>query len=200
MTTYKNTSGNYTITIADGTGNMTVNGNLNVAGNVTYIDVTELIIQDPFITLNASNSNVYLSNSGVLTHITSSLYAGIRYNTTSTYWELSNNTTNGTDGTWTVIAAGNALAAGSNTQIQFNDNNNFGANVNLTFDQSSSKLFLQGQLALGNIGTTPLAVSNATVMYSNTVGDGGTGVYVRSSSVNSELVSNYKAIVYGIIF
>jgi hypothetical protein len=200
MTTYKNTSGNYTITIADGTGNMTVNGNLNVAGNVTYIDVSELIIQDPFITLNASNSNVYLSNSGVLTHITSSLYAGIRYNTTSTYWELSNNTTNGTDGTWNIIASGNVNAAGSNTQVQFNDNNNFGASANLAFDKSNSKLFLQGHLALGNIGATPLTVANATVLYSNTVGAGGTGVYVKSSSVDNELVSNYKAIVYGIIF
>lgn len=200
MTTYKNTSGDYTITIADGTGNMTVNGNLNVAGNVTYIDVTDLVIQDPFIVLNASNSNVYLSNSGVLTHTTSSIYAGIRYNATSTYWEVSNNTTNGIDGTWTNIATGNAGVAGSNTQIQFNDSMNFGASANLTFDKSNSKLFLQGHLALGNIGSTPLTVANATVLYSNTVGDGGTGVYVKSSTVNNELVSNYKAIVYGIIF
>jgi hypothetical protein len=200
MTTYKNTSGNYTITIADGLGNMTVNGNLNVAGNVTYIDVSELIIQDPFIVLNASNSNVYLSNSGVLTHTTSSIYAGIRYNATSTQWEISNNTTTGVDGTWTNIATGNAGVAGSNTQIQFNDSSNFGASANLTFDKSNSQLFLQGHLGLGNIGATPLSVANATVMYSNTVGDGGTGVYVKSSAVDSELVSNYKAIVYGIIF
>ena len=33
-----------------------------------------------------------------------------------------------------------------------------------------------------------------------TVGGGGTGVYVKSSSVNDELVSKTKAIVYGIIF
>lgn len=200
VTTYKNTSGDYTITIAEGLGNMTVNGNLNVAGNVTYIDVSELIIQDPFIVLNASNSNTYLSNSGVLTHVTSSSYAGIRYNTTSVQWEVSNNTTNGTDGVWTNLATGNLNAAGSNTQIQFNDNPYFGASANLTFDKSDSKLFLQGHLALGNIGSTPLTVANATVLYSNTVGAGGTGVYVNSSTVNSELVSNYKAIVYGIIF
>lgn len=101
---------------------------------------------------------------------------------------------------WTNIVTGNAGVAGSNTQIQFNDNLNFGASPNFTFDKSNSQLFLQGHLALGNIGSTPLAVANSTILYSNTVGDGGTGVYVKSSSVNNELVSNYKAIVYGIIF
>lgn len=201
VSTYKNTSGDYTITIADGLGNMTVNGNLTVAGNVTYIDVSELIIQDPFIVLNASNSNVYLSNSGVLTHTTSTSYAGIRYNKTAGQWQVATNSSaDGITGDWTNIATGNAGVAGSNTQIQFNNDMNFGASANLAFDKSNSKLFLQGHLALGNIGSAPLSVANATVMYSNTVGAGGTGVYVKSTSVDNELVSNYKAIVYGIIF
>lgn len=200
MTTYKNTSGDYTITIADGTGNMTVNGNLTVAGNVTYIDVTDLVIQDPFIVLNASNSNVYLSNSGVLTHTTYSTYAGIRYNATSTQWEVSNNTTNGTDGSWTTLSTGNASVAGSNTQVQFNDSNNFGASANLIFDKLDSKLLLQGHQVLGNIGSTPIYTGNGVALYNNTLGAGGTGVFVINSSVNDELVSKTKAIIYSLIF
>ena len=201
MTTYKNTSGDYTITIADGTGNMTVNGNLTVAGNVTYIDVTDLVIQDPFIVLNASNSNVYLSNSGVLTHTTSSIYAGIRYNATSTQWELSNNTTNGTDGTWSTISTGNgsAFVAGTDTQIQFNQANNFGASANFTYDYANNKLTVQGHQVFSNTAT-PANVANSVAVYSNVVGAGGTGLYFTSSAANDELVSKSKAIVFSIIF
>ena len=55
-------------------------------------------------------------------------------------------------------------------------------------------------MAYGNIGSTPLAVSNSVVVYNKAVGSGGTGLYVVSSSVNDELVSKSKAIVFGIIF
>lgn len=202
VTTYKNTSGDYTITVAEGTGNMTVNGNLNVAGNVTYIDVTDLVIQDPFIVLNASNSNVYLSNSGVLTHTSNSTYAGIRYNATSTNWEISSSTTNGTDGSWVNLATGNGAAfiAGTDTEIQYNESNNFGASANFTYDYTNNKLTVQGHQVLGNIGTTPVYVGNGVALYNNTQGAGGTGVFVINSSVNDELVSKTKAIIYSLIF
>jgi hypothetical protein len=38
------------------------------------------------------------------------------------------------------------------------------------------------------------------VLYNKPLGDGGTGLYVVSSSVDDELVSKRKAIAYGIIF
>ena len=70
----------------------------------------------------------------------------------------------------------------------------------MTFDYANNKLTLQGYQVLGNIGAAPTTPSNAVAIYNNTVGGGGTGVYVLSSAVNDELVSKSKAIVYGIIF
>ena len=208
MATYKRIDGDYAITTLNSADNVTITthtlevvGNLDVSGNLTYINVTELNIQDPFILLNASNTGSYASNSGVLTHTAASTFAGIRYNATATQWEISSSTdTTGLAGTWSAIATGNATVAGSNTQVQFNDGGSFGGNANLTFDKAVSKLTVQGQMVLGNIGTTPSFTANAAALYNKAVGSGGTGVYVKSSTVDDELVSKSAAIVFAIIF
>jgi hypothetical protein len=208
MATYKRIDGDYAITTLNSADNVTITthtlevvGNLDVSGNLTYINVTELNIQDPFILLNASNTGSYASNSGVLTHTSVSTFAGIRYNATATQWEVSSSTdTTGLAGTWSAIATGNATVAGSNTQVQFNDGGSFGGNANLTFDKAVSKLTVLGHMVLGNIGTTPIATANAAALYNKAVGSGGTGVYVKSSTVDDELVSKSAAIVFAIIF
>ena len=208
MATYKRIDGDYAITTLNSADNVTITthtlevvGNLDVSGNLTYINVTELNIQDPFILLNASNTGSYASNSGVLTHTAASTFAGIRYNATATQWEISSSTdTTGLTGTWSAIATGTATVAGANTQVQFNDGGAFGANANLTFDKAVSKLTVLGQMVLGNIGTTPSSTANAAALYNNVEGSGGTGVYVKSSTVDDELVSKSAAIVFAIIF
>ena len=208
MATYKRIDGDYAITTLNSADNVTITthtlevvGNLDVSGNLTYINVTELNIQDPFILLNASNTGSYASNSGVLTHTSVSTFAGIRYNATATQWEISSSTdTTGLAGTWSAIATGTATVGGANTQVQFNDGGAFGGNANLTFDKATSKLTVLGHLVLGNIGTTPSSTANAAALYNKAVGSGGTGVYVKSSTVDDELVSKSAAIVFAIIF
>jgi hypothetical protein len=208
MATYKRIDGDYAITTLNSADNVTITthtlevvGNLDVSGNLTYINVTELNIQDPFILLNASNTGSYASNSGVLTHTAASTFAGIRYNATATQWEISSSTdTTGLAGTWSAIATGNATVSGANTEVQFNDGGSFGGNANLTFDKAVSKLTVQGHMVLGNIGTTPSSTANAAALYNNVEGSGGTGVYVKSSTVDDELVSKSAAIVFAIIF
>lgn len=201
MSTFKNVSGNYTITCANGTGTLFINGNVDVTGNVTYIDATELVIQDPFIVLNSSNTGVYLANSGVLTHTANTTYAGIRYNRTAVQWELSGATdATGLSGSWTPIATGNIGVGGANTEIQFNNAGVFGGNANLTYDFATSKLTLAGHQVLGNIGSTPAATANSVTIYNNAEGSGGTGLYVKSTTVDSEVVSLVKARLFAIIF
>ena len=209
MATYKRIDGDYAITTLNSADNVTITthtlevvGNLDVSGNLTYINVTELNIQDPFILLNASNTGSYASNSGVLTHTSVSTFAGIRYNATATQWEISSSTdTTGLSGTWSAIATGNATVGGANTQVQFNDGGSFGATANLTFDKSINQLTITtGSQSLGNIGSAPAAVANSAVLYNLAPDLGASGVYARTSSTQDELITAVRARLFSIIF
>jgi hypothetical protein len=210
MATYKRIDGDYNITTLNALDNVNITthtvkifGNLDVGGNVTYINVDELNIRDPFILLNSSNTSTYASNSGILTHRTASDFAGLRWSNTTAQWEISSSTDDtGETGSWVAIATGNVVAgaAGSNTEVQFNNAGSFGASTAFTFDEADNKLTLTGHLALGNIVTAPAATANTAALYHNQEGSGGTGVYVKSTVVEDELVSKSKAIVFAIIF
>jgi hypothetical protein len=211
MPTTKRVDGDYSIyTTVDGanvyTGNINmttdtvkINGNLDVGGNVTYINVTELNIRDPFILLNSSNTGTYSSNSGILTHTSNTTFAGLRYDNSIGYWQTSNSTGNsGNTGSWFTITTGGPIG-GANTQIQFNDDGQFGATANLTFDKATNNFSLQGQMVWGNLAASPTAVSNSVVMYHSTVGEGDTGMYVKDANTDQELITKRKAVFYSLI-
>lgn len=210
MTTHKRIDGDYNIVTLGNADNVMIQthtveirGNLDVVGNLTYINVSELNIKDPFIMLNTSNTGSYAANSGVLTHITSSVYAGIRYNDASGLWEISNDTgATGETGLWEPLATANtaATAAGANTEIQFNQEGYFGASSNLTFDYSTNKLTINGYEVLANIGSAPAATANSVTLYHNAPAGGGSGVYFKTPVVEDELISRKKALIYSIIF
>jgi len=210
MTSYKRIDGDYYIQTIDPPTqkvyidtDTTVSGNLTVQGNLTYINVDELNVKDPFILVNSSNTGTYSSNSGLLTHRTASNFAGIRYNNTSAQWELSSSTdTTGLTGSWTPIATGSTVVpGGANTAVQFNDGSGaFGGNANLTFDRATSRLTLTGTAALAYQSTPPTSVANTATMVANTPGSGGTGIYFTNGSDQDELISKSKAIVFSIIF
>lgn len=210
MTSYKRIDGDYYIQTIDPPTqkvyidtDTTVSGNLTVQGNLTYINVDELNVKDPFILVNSSNTGSYASNSGLLTHRTASNFAGIRYNNTSAQWELSSSTdTTGLTGSWTPIATGNTVVpGGSNTAVQFNNGDGtFGGNAGLTFDYATSELTLDGTLVLDYNGATPTAIGNAATVTSDVPGSGGTGIYFNNGANQDELISKSKAIVFSIIF
>lgn len=207
MATYKRIDGDYNIisinteddVIID-TNTVRVLGNLDVEGNLTYINVAELNVKDPFIVLNSSNTGTYPSNSGVLTHTAVSTFAGIRYDRDAGQWEVSSSTdATGLTGTWSPLSTGGAIG-GANTFVQFNDSGFFGGNANFAFDKATSKVTITGQMVLGNINTTPTATSNSVALYNKQVGSGSTGVYVRSSTVDDELISATQAKKFALIF
>jgi hypothetical protein len=212
MSTTKRIQGNWNITTTqDGTaytGNVVistdtvkVNGNLDVAGNLTYINVTELNIRDPFILLNSSNTASYSANSGVLVHKTQTDFAGIRWSNDANSWQVSTSTsTTGETGSWTNLLTAGTAAAGANTEIQFNDDGDFGASADYTFDSGNSLITLQGHQAFGNIVTAPDAVANAVVVYHNEIGGGDTGLYARTTASADELVAKRRAIAFSMIF
>jgi len=210
MGTYKRIDGDYSINTLNALDNVNITtntvkiyGNLDVGGNVTYINVDELNIRDPFILLNSSNTSTYASNSGILTHRTASDFAGLRWSNTTAQWEISSSTDDtGETGTWAAIATGNIVsgAAGANTEVQYNNAGAFGASSTFVFDESTSALTLTGHLVLGNIATAPAAVANTAALYNAALGQGDTGVYVKSTQVDDELISRNKAIFYALIF
>ena len=205
MATHKRVDGTYYINTVNSIDNVEITthtvkvfGNLDVQGNITYIDTTELDITDPFITLAANNTGVY-SNVGILAQKASApnTYASLRWNTTSGTWQISPDNVNFSD-----IAAGNTSTTpgGVNTDIQFNNSGAFGGNVNYSFDVANVRVTLRGHQVFGNIATAPAAVANSVAVFHNAEGSGGTGLYVKSPSVEDELVSKSKAIVFAIIF
>jgi hypothetical protein len=203
MSTYKNTSGDYTITVTNGTGIFTVNAaNIKLNGQVTQIGNTTTVFD--FITVAANNTGD-IHDMGLLAQTGPATFAGLRFDTVANAWQISNSVTSAgvpITSYANILTTTNlpSSVAGSNTQIQFNQSNAFGASSSLTFDYANNKLTLQGYEVFGNIGTTPSVPSNAVAMYNNTIGEGGTGVYVLSSGVNDELISKSKALTYSIIF
>lgn len=205
MATHKRVDGTYYIETINNVDNVEITthtvkvfGNLDVQGNITYIDTTELDITDPFITLAANNTGAY-SNVGILAQKSSgpNTYASLRWNTNSGTWQISSD-----NSTFVDIASGNTATSpgGTDTDIQFNNVGAFGGNVNYKFDVANARVTLQGHQVFGNIATAPAAVANSVAVFHNAEGSGGTGLYVKSPSVEDELVSKSKAIVFAIIF
>lgn len=205
MSSNKITSGDYNISLGPRigsrwSGTMTVNGNLNVVGNVT--SVSDIAVNDAFIVVAANNTGT-VTDMGLVAQKDASSWAGFRFDTTANTWQISSSVNfdgSPIDAYANIVGGAAGTVAGSNTQVQFNQSGVFGASSTLTFDYATNKLTLDGHLALGNIGATPTPVANSVVIYNDTVGAGGTGVYAISSSVDDELVSKSKAIVFSIIF
>jgi hypothetical protein len=90
--------------------------------------------------------------------------------------------------------------------VQYNNGGTFGGEAAFTYDAGNNILSLTGNIALdgplqlADQSSAPASVANTTVLYGNTAGSGGTGVYFVDGSTSDELVSKSKAIVYGIIF
>jgi len=205
MSTFKTTSGDYTVNLGPydtgntrWTGTMNVNGNLNVAGNITY--VTDIAVNDAFIIVAANNTGTVTDMGLIATKGTGS-YAGFRFDVASNVWQVSSSVN--ADGSpvtaYANIATGNASVSGSNTQVQFNDSGSFGATANLTFNKATNVLTLQGSQTLGNVGSTPSSVANSVVIYNKAPGAGATGLYVVSSTTNDEVTAYNKAKLLSII-
>jgi len=154
MATVKNTSGDYTITVADGLGLLTINADLDVVGNITYIDSSELKVTDPFITV-AANNNGAIQSMGLVAQKTTTTWAGLRFNTVSGDWEISDsvNAEGAPISPYATIAAGNTITAPGApvSSVQFNQGNAFTGNSKFTFDSANSKVNITGQVVLGNI-------------------------------------------------
>lgn len=196
MASFKNVNSDYTLTCDNGNGTFTINAQTVFSGNVTYTVPATTVT--PFLTVAANNTGA-ITDMGLLGQTGPTTFAGLRFDTIVGAWQTSNNVyANGEP--ITSYANIGSIPAGLNTQVQFNDNGVFGAVANLAYNTSNSQLIINGSQRFGNIGAIPANVANSVVMYSNSVGQGGTGLYFTSAAAQGELVSRRNAIIYGIIF
>ena len=201
MATYKNISSDWYISVDNGVGTIYVDGNLDVAGNITF--VSELAVNDAFIIVAANNTGTVTSMGLVATRVANTSFAGLRYDATANAWQISTSVAaNGAPvAAYANIATGAVTVAGANTQVQFNDGGTFGATANLTFDKSINQLAITaGSQRLGNIGTAPAAVANSAVLYNLAPDLGASGVYARTTSTEDELITAVRARLFSIIF
>ena len=201
MATYKNISSDWYISVDSGVGTIYVDGNLDVAGNITF--VSELAVNDAFIIVAANNTGTVTSMGLVATRVANTSFAGLRYDATANAWQISTSVSaNGAPvAAYANIATGTVTVAGANTQVQFNDSGSFGATANLTFDKSLNQLAITaGSQRLGNIGTAPAAVANSAVLYNLAPDLGASGVYARTTSTEDELITAVRARLFSIIF
>lgn len=218
MSTYKRIDGDYniiSINPSDGdnvnitTHTVNITGNLDVAGNVTYINTEELTVDDPFITVAGNNtgniSTAAFQEQGLVAQTSSNTYAGIRFNNSTLEWQISPSVDrDGAPlsayqpiGTSTAGNVGGPLGS-----IQFHDAGNvLGGTAELSWDNTAKQLTLQGQVELGNIGSAPTPVANSVIVYHReSSGVGGSGVYALSTTQDVELIDKQAALVYSIIF
>lgn len=214
MPTYKRIDGDYTITTVNPADVVTIDahttqvvGNLNVVGNLTYIDVTDLRVEDPFITVAANNSGsgntALFTSQGLVAQTGTGTYAGIRFNNFSSTWQISPNVDFRGDPitAYTPISTTTTLPGGPLNSLQYKAGNaTFNGDSALLFDAANSQITLQGHMVFGNIGAAPTATANSVAIYNDQTGSGGTGLFVKSSTVEDELVSRNRAVVFGLIF
>jgi hypothetical protein len=203
MSTYKSTSGDYTITVAQGYGTFTVNaanviinGNITEEGNVTTVD--------PFIVVAANNTGV-VQDMGMIAQTGTGTFAGLRFDIPANTWQISPSVTSSGAPivAYASLASGNAgVPGGSIYDIQINNGSGgFTANNNFQYNPSNAQLTLNGFEVLSNIGTAPTAVANSVAIYNNAPGSGKTGLFVTGNTIpTDEVIATTRAKLYSIIF
>ena len=93
---------------------------------------------------------------------------------------------------------------GSNTQIQFNNNGEFSASANLTFNSSTNLLSLVGNLSVsGNISlasNSAINVGNSTGSAGQVLTSNGNSTYWSTRFYYGDTPPNFSTLNYGDIF
>lgn len=199
MAVVKNTNSDYIITCNQGNGNLVINGDVQVHGNISYDQFVD--ISNPYITVAANNTGI-IQEMGMLAQINGNSWAGLRFNATSNVWEASTNVTKNGDPVfpYAPFGSGAGTPGGPNLSMQFNANGVFDGTTSLLFDPSNNSLWLDGAQFLTYQAALPNVTSNATMVYGNSPGLGNSGIYVSGTNVEGELITAQQAFLYSIIF
>ena len=216
MSIVKNVSGPYTINTINhddpiilDSNVVIIKGNLTVVGNTASITSNNTSIADNIITLNAGYVGAtplplpagFQVVRGGNTPTYNDVY--IRWNETTTSWQVTN------DGTTFYNIVGTSTG---NTRVVDDASPQLGANLytaNYAITNISGNIWLDPQTTVSLNGNLSMQVAgNTSALGYNTVvakdpAAGGTGLYVTTAdqtTIDEELISKKRAIVYSIIF
>ena len=153
---------------------MTIHGNLDVIGTTTTIETTNTAISDATIVLNQNEvgAGVTAVYSGIEVERGSLTNVGLRWNESLVKWQLT------TDGSaWNEIATGGATISGANTQVQFNDEMNFGGDPDFTWDKNTNTLMVT------NISLSGSTISTVATNKDLTLDPNGSGRLIVNAAM-----------------
>lgn len=209
MSTNKRVSNDYNITSASGTGTVTleaatvnVTGNLVVAGTTTTVNSTDTNIKDRVIELNSGESGSSVSGNiaGISIDRGSSNPARLVYVDSRDRWEV-----DGGDGNLAAIGSADVVAdttpqLGGNLDVNGKSIVSVSNGNVVIAPNGTGVLRIDGcAVRLQNESGDPSSESGFNLVYAKTAGSGGSGLFTTAGGPD-ELVTNSKAIVYGIIF
>jgi hypothetical protein len=172
-------------------GDAFITGNLHVAGVYDTTTVTNTNIQDKDIALNVGETgwgvggNASPGTSGLIVDRGLQANVSLRWNETTDVWQLT------TDGSTfnTILTAG---GGGGLTAVVDDTTPRLGGNL------ITNGFHVRFQPLL--TANPPTAVSGNAILYADTVGSAGSGLFVvNSGTASDELVTKSKAIVFSII-
>ena len=169
------------------TSEVIITGNLTVQGVQTSLETTNSTLKDNIIVLNdgEAGAGVTLGTSGILIDRGSSTDVALRW-------------TEADGGSWQVTSDGTNYA-----NIATSVSSGITAVVQDTSPRLGGNLITNGfnvQLQSLLTANPPTAVASNVILYSDTVGSAGSGLFVvNSGTASDELVTKSKAIVFSII-
>lgn len=206
MATTKRTNGNYTIdTTADSSANVVlntntlfINGNLDVMGTTTTIKTVNTEIFDNIIRLNANVTGTPSLNAGIQVERGVSADVSLVWDETVDMWQITRDGTNFSNiASYTTVPPIDSLVKDPAPTL--------GGNLNVRsyqiYSSTSHVVTFNDNIAIATTTVAPTAVTGNVVLYAQTAGSGGSGLFVTNNAYSQqELATKSKAITYSIIF
>ena len=200
-------NGDFHITGANPSGNVVVNshslivnGNLVVLGTSSNVSTTNTQISDNIITLNDGESGAGVSlqragidvNRGTLT-------------TASIYWNEAPD--DGGDPRWEITDNNgnfNAVATTAGFAVRNDPAPQLGGNLDVTdyaiTSSTSGVVTFNANIAMEVMNFAPEPITNHNVIYSQTPGTGGSGIFVTNETARGEeLITKSRAFIFALI-
>lgn len=211
MATYKNTSGDYTITANNGDGTITLNGDVNITGTSTSVDETNLSVEDKLITLNDGETGAGISGtpttSGIEVDRGTETNARFVFDESDDTWKVDTGTGSltalmlGSGSGLTAVVDDTSPQLGGDLDVNGNNISSASNNNVVIAPNGTGMLRVESEVELDIKTSNPSGNAGYQTVFGKAVGNGGSGVFFTNpDGTTDELVSKTKAMVFGLIF